>query len=378
MEMHIEPGVLGPALTWVARSIPARSLVPALSGILCEVESGRLSLSTYDYTMSSAISVDVSEGKPGRALLPGRVLVNVARALPDAPLHMEVDAVRAVLRCGPVRFTLAAMPIDDYPAVPPTPSPLGTVDAAIWSAALQRVAFAANREDTLPVLAGVFLEFGHEVLTVTATDRYRLATMELPWRPRDATPRPGVLVPARALADAAKSLADTTDVEICVDDARGGVLGLAGGGRVATVRMLDSDYPSYESIFPKTASATARVKLDALHAAIKRAALVVERQGPVLLDLRDGRIVVTAGVGEENAAEEDVPAIVDDPGMRAAFNGESLMSGLSSLASEWVALSLTGSKLVLRPVTAAGDSTGNAQRYLMQSMRVPHPLGEAL
>ena len=100
------------------------------------------------------------------------------------------------------------MPVEDYPTLPTMPTTAGTVDSAAFATAVAQVAIAAGRDDTLPMLTGVRLEIDGDQLTLAATDRYRLAVRELTWNPEQPELSDAqVLVPARTLAEAAKSLA---------------------------------------------------------------------------------------------------------------------------------------------------------------------------
>ena len=82
------------------------------------------------------------------------------------------------------------------------PSSAGLVDSDVFAEAVSQVAVAAGRDDTLPMLTGVRLEIEDDLITLAATDRYRLAVREFAWRPETPGLSAAVLVPARTLADA--------------------------------------------------------------------------------------------------------------------------------------------------------------------------------
>ena len=151
------------------------------------------------------------------------------------------------------------------------PSTAGTVEGPEFAAAVAQVAVAAGRDDTLPMLTGVRLEIDGDTLTLAATDRYRLAVRELTWSPGDPSAAPvAVLVPARTLADAAKSLAHSEALTIALAGGASsgsstgeGIIGFSGtsGGRAsrATTRLLDATFPAYRSLLPKEWASDAEV-----------------------------------------------------------------------------------------------------------------------
>ena len=98
----------------------------------------------------------------------------------------ELDGKPSAISCSNARFSLPTLPVEDYPSLPAMPSSAGVVDSDVFAEAVGQVAVAAGRDDTLPMLTGVRLEIEDDVITLAATDRYRLAVREFAWRP--ATP----------------------------------------------------------------------------------------------------------------------------------------------------------------------------------------------
>ena len=182
MKFRVERDVLADAAAWVARSLPARPPVPVLGGVL--IQGGgdpgaeTLTVSGFDYETSARVEVDATIGDPGQVLVSGRLLADIARALPPKPVDLVVDGARATINCGSSRFSLPTMPVEDYPQLPAMPQRAGSVQADKLAAAVAQVAVAAGRDDTLPMLTGVRLEIEGTRLTLAATDRFRLAVRE--------------------------------------------------------------------------------------------------------------------------------------------------------------------------------------------------------
>ena len=228
MKFRVERDVLADAAAWVARSLPARPPVPVLGGVLLEATSGpsgdRLTVSGFDYETSARVELDATIGDPGRVLVSGRLLADITNALPAKPVDVVVDGARATISCGNSRFSLPTMPVEDYPQLPAMPQVAGIVPGDVLAQAVQQVAVAAGRDDTLPMLTGIRLEIDGPRLTLAATDRFRLAVRELEWSPEDAGLTTSVLIPARTLADVAKTLAGAGPVELALS-AGDGMLG---------------------------------------------------------------------------------------------------------------------------------------------------------
>jgi DNA polymerase-3 subunit beta len=280
MELRVERDALAEAVVWTARSLPARPPMQVLLGLLLETTDAGLSVSGFDYEVSSQISVSVTTAEPGRVLVPGRLLSEIVRSLPPQHVDLRLEGSRLVLTCGAARFTLPTLPVEDYPALPAMPTTAGALESDVFGAAVAQVALAAGRDDTLPVLTGVRIEIEGDQLTLAATDRYRLAVRTLQWKPEQPDLSATALVPARTLADTAKALTSGPEVTLALSTggAGEGMIGFEGvahgTGRRTTSRLLEGEFPKYRSLLPSESSSHAEVETAPFVEAVKRVSLV--------------------------------------------------------------------------------------------------------
>lgn len=382
MKFRVERDAFADAVAWAARSLSTRPAMPILAGLLLTVEGSTLTLSGFDLEASTEVELDVAAQDDGAALVSGRLLAEIAKALPPHPVEVALDGSRLGISCGSSKFSLPTMPIEDYPRLPAMPSTAGTVDAAEFATAVSQVAIAAGRDDTLPMLTGVRLEISGEKLTLAATDRYRLAVRELTWKPDDPSAEDvAVLVPARTLADAAKSLAGSDTLTIALSSGGGGgagdgsgIIGFSGsdGGRAsrATTRLLDAAFPAYQSIVPNDWASAAEVDVAELVHVVRRVALVANRNAPVRLEFGDGSLSLSAGGDEEGRAEEQMQVSFDGEPITTAFNPQFLLDGLGALPTDTARMLFTSANkpAVLRPDT---DSGSGAYTYVTMPVRMP-------
>jgi DNA polymerase-3 subunit beta len=380
MKFRVERDALADAVAWAARSLSARPTVPVLAGLLLSVEDDSLSISGFDLEASTEVDVDVTGGESGQALVSGRLLADITKALPPHPVDVSVSGSRLSIACGSARFTLPTMPVEEYPKLPTMPSTAGTVDAGEFATAVAQVAVAAGRDDTLPMLTGVRLEIEGAKLTLAATDRYRLAVRELTWNPQDPSADAAqVLVPARTLADAAKSLAHSQSLTIALSSggAGEGIIGFTGttSGRASrtTTRLLDATFPAYRSLLPSEWASSAEVPVGPLVEAVRRVALVADRNAPVRLEFADGAVALSAGGDDEGRAEEQLEVSYEGEAITTAFNPQFLLDGLGSLSVSTARLLFTSSNkpVVLRPAGPQDGADGMDYTYLIMPVRLP-------
>lgn len=383
MEFELERDVFAEAIAWTAKGLPARPVVPVTAGVVLEVTDGMMIVSGFDFEVLNRIELPVTDKSAGRVLVSGRLLSEIARALPPKDVRVVVEGNRLALRCGSARFNLPLLHIEDYPAVPELPATSGTVRGDIFGTAIAQVTVAASKDETLPVLTGVRVEIGSEALTLAATDRYRLAERRIPWTPAGTVPSTSVIVPAKTLADVAKSLGSASEVVLSMGDAAdAGFLGFSAGGRQTLTRLLDGEFVKFASLWPTEVATTVEVEVSEFVAALRRVSLVAQRFAPVRLAFSEGTAQLSAEAEDESSAEEELEASVTGEPLTIGFNAGYLLDGLAAVTTPRAMLSFTepSRPTVITPVIGlradqsvepdSPDSGDGSYRYLVMSMRL--------
>jgi DNA polymerase-3 subunit beta len=363
MKFHVNRDVLADAVAWTARILPSRPTIPVLAGLLLEASGDDLTLSAFDYEVSARATVEAGVNEPGRALIPGKVLAEITKSLPDRPVEVVTDGSEAVLTCGSAEFGLHTLPVEDFPALPPMPPKIGAVGGNVFASAVSQVAPSASRDDTLPMLTGIRVDIEGPSVTMAATDRYRIAARDFLWHPQDAGVSAAAMVSARVLVDVARTLR-AGEVSISLGD---GVAGFESVGRRTTVRLLDEQFIDYRSRFTDDWPIRASVEVTPLVEAIRRVALVAERNTAVRLSFSRGQVLIQAGGGDIGRGAEVVEAELDGDDIQIAFQPQFLLDGLSGLESERVRI---GMDSPTRPALFTDDADDPTFRYLVMSLRL--------
>jgi DNA polymerase-3 subunit beta len=378
VKFTVERDVLAEAVTWAARNLPLRPSTPALAGLLLETTEDALVLSAFDYETSARASVPVTVSAEGRAVVSGRLLADIARSLPPRPVEIALEGVKAVLTCGKARFSLPTMPVEEYPSLPTMPEASGTVPSAVFASALTQAVTAAGRDDMLPVLTGVRVEIEGERIALLATDRFRLALRELSWSPHRTDLSAAALVPAKVLADAARSLTAGNEITIALagTGAGEGIIGFeggAGGGlRRTTTRLLEGEFPKVRSLFPAQHTTVARMDRAELVDSVKRVALVAERNTAVQMAFTDGLLTLDAGTGEDALATEEMEVMLKGENITTGFNPQFLLDGLTALSEPVVEMAFTQASkpAVVSGVDSLDGEASTDFRYLLMPRRL--------
>jgi DNA polymerase III subunit beta len=397
VKIEVERDAFADAVAWTARALPARPAIPVLAGMRLHAAGGELTLSSFDYDVSAQATIGVGAEDEGTILVSGRLLAEIARSLPARPVQFSADGSRATLTCGSATFTLLTMPVEDYPTLPDMPPAAGSIGSDAFASAVTQSAAAASRDDTLPGLTGVRIEIEGDTLTLVSTDRYRLAIRELRWNPARAGLSASVLVPARALLDTARSLTSGAEVQIALalpgDSGHGGdgMIGFEGGGRRTTTRLLGGEFPPYRSLLPAYAAAIGELATAQFSEAVKRVALVAERNTALRVSFSPGQAVLEAGTGDEAQAVEtleagyeftgypegEAPPPGQEPGQgfsgdgrEVAFNPQYLLDGLAAIESDTARLAFTKPGKAVLVTGKPGPEGQTDYRYLLMPIRL--------
>jgi DNA polymerase-3 subunit beta len=385
MKVQLDRDVLADAVQWAARSLPLRPSLPILAGLLIKADAGQVTFSSFDYETAARITVPAAVEESGSVLVSGRLLAEISRSLPVKPVTFTLGESALELVCGSARFTLQVLPLEDYPQLPDFPDASGWIGAEDLAKAVNQVVVAAGRDELLPVFTGIRLEVENDQMALLATDRYRVAIKELTWSPNARSMSLAVLVPGRVLAETAKSMATGERVTLSfgAPGAGDGLIGFEGDGlngtRQITTRLLDGDFPKVRHLMDIPGDLTVRANTAELSAAVKRVALVAERNTSLRMVIGDDIVTLEAATGDQAQASEAVGAQIESTSeepvlTQAGFNPHYLQDVLTAIDSPYVHLAFSGpGKPCL--VTALNDIDGEPEtdyRHVIMLMRLPH------
>ena len=385
MKIQLERDALAEAVQWAARSLPTRPSVPILAGLLVRADASGVTFSSFDYETSAQISVRAQVSDEGEALISGRLLADISRSLPAKPVDITANDSRMEIVCGSARFTLQTLPVADYPALPKMPEATGAVPSGTFAQAVSQVVVAAGRDELLPVFTGIRIEIEGDTISLLATDRYRMALKELSWNPSSTSASATALVPARVLAETAKSMTAGENVilSLASGSAGDGIIGFEGDGssgqRETTTRLVDGEFPKVRHIMNTQAVMNVRVSTGEAIAAAKRVALVAERNTSLRMLIADGVVTLEAATGDQAQASESIQATVDQPGggdqavTAAGFNPTYLLDALGVFDTPYVNFAFTApSKPCLMMGLAELDGEPLTDyRHVIMLMRLP-------
>jgi len=351
------------ALGVVARGLSSRSAVQILSGVLLSTLNGELRLAATDMELSLRTAFPARVEGDGAVVVPGRLLVELARLLPEQEVTLEHRVEENVLHvsCGTAEYRLRTYSVEDFPRLPEVDAvALSSVDAAPLLETIARVSRSASRDESRPVLTGILARFEEGKLVMAATDSYRLSVKETPL----VTDAPDLeaIIPARALDELRRLAAGADRVEVGVHENQV-VFGTAGVW--LTTRRIDGQFPNYKQLLPETFEHEVTLPRDELLDVVRRTAVMAQRNSPLRLRFTDGELTISAQTQDVGESRESLPAPFTGEQFEIGFNAEFLRDGIDSVEGDELTLKLINP---LRPGLIQGS--GGDFWYLIMPIRL--------
>jgi len=339
------------ALGIVSRGVSTRTTVQILSGILLEAEAGTLRLAATDMEVSLRTSLEGKVESEGSVVVPGRLLLELARLLPEAEVSLEHKPEEAAveIRCGSASYRLHTYNPEDFPRLPQTQGiELHKVDRATLLDTVARVSRSASRDESRPVLTGVLMRFEPGKLVMAATDSYRLSVKETAFE--GTLPELEAIVPARALGELARIAPEGEQVSLGVHENQ---VVFGTGTAWLTTRRIDGQFPNYKQLVPETFEHEVPLPREELLDVVRRVSVMAQRNSPLRLRFAEGELTVSAQTQDIGEARESLPAPFGAEALEIGFNAEFLRDGVDSVVGEQLRLKLISP---LRPAVLQGES----------------------
>jgi DNA polymerase III subunit beta len=328
---------LAQKLAVVSRGVSTRAAVQILGGILIRADESGAELAATDMELSLRTPLEATVEGSGAAVVPGRLLADLARLLPAGGVEMQYrdDEKALEVRCGPAEYRLNTYSAEDFPRLPDTTSATThTLGADSFLATVASVGRAVSRDEARPVLTGILVRFGDGKLVMAATDSYRLSYKETPIE--GAIPDLEAIVPARALEEI-RRLASGGTLELGVQENQ--VL-FGVDDTWLTTRRIEGQFPKFDELRPKEFVHDVVLPREEMLEVVRRISVMAHRNSPLRLRFSEGEVTVWTQTQDVGEARESLPIRFDGDPLEIGFNADFLRDGIESAEGEELRLRL--------------------------------------
>ena len=362
--------ILGP-LQGVIGVVERKQTMPILSNVLLAAHgsggAGKLSMTGTDLEVELVASGDSGVQSAGDITVPGRKLLDIARALPDkAPVTLSVDGDKLTVRAGRSRFVLSTLAAAEFPVVEDISGQQTlTVAQPELRKLIEKTHFSMAQQDVRYYLNGTLFEADGATLRAVATDGHRLALAETALPEGKKLPQTQqVIVPRKGILELQRLLGGDGDVELQIGTNH--IRASIGSVRF-TSKLIDGKFPEYGRVIPAAPARTIAADRASLRQALQRTAILSnEKYRGVRLSLSPGQLLIQAHNPEQEEAEDQIEVDYQGEAIEIGFNVTYLLDALAAVETETVELGLTdaNSSCLIR---APGNTT---VRYVVMPMRL--------
>ncbi len=337
-----------------------------MNNLLFVATEDSLQITGTDNEVELKTTIPLIVTEPGRSTIPARKLFDICRSLDDnARLDFEVDTEKAKVKTGKSRFTLATLPVDEFPLVDEL------IDATAISLpqkqldlAIKRTSFAMAQQDVRYYLNGLLLQIGENELCCVSTDGHRLA-LHRTAVDINVTEAISAIIPRKAISELSR-LMDDTDTDITLN-LTGNHLQVKLGALQLTTKLIDGKFPDYEKVIPLASTNIAIVDRDLLKQALRRSAILAnETYKGVRLTLAKDQLGIQTNNPKHEEAEDELQIDYDGEPIEIGFNVVYLLDVLNAIDSETAELNVSDntSSMVIHP------SDDKQSTYVVMPMRL--------
>ena len=363
MKFRSEQGIFAEALGALSRVASSRNAgTPALSGVRLTLTGDTLVAASTDTDIALQFALSVGGDTDGQGLVSARMLNDIVRVMPAGKVTVEIAGENAIITAGRSRFTVPTLNTVEFPRMlPPSGDPIAVTSNEFKNALEKVVPAAAKADSQKQHLTAVLLAATDRGIRLVATDGYRLAMKDIIGL--SASSAESFLIPARALAELQRLLDMSDEITVRFNDLDAS---FQSPTMTLTTRLINGDFPPYETIIPKNNSNNAVVNRAELLDALRRTRVLSSEMAPVRVHMSSEGMRLTVQLTDGSTSVEDIDARFEGEDITVAFNSEYLAVGVDACGGEEVtiATSLPNKPAIVRPV---GDDT---YLYLLMPQRL--------
>lgn len=331
MKFRIAKDDLLNAINTVSKGMSSRATLPILSGILLETtDQGKLVFQTTDLEISIKHSTQANIEEPGRCVIPGKILSDIVKSLPDASIEVSSQDEQTRIICLESSFTLSSLNPADFPYFPEVdPSTTIVLPSAELADAVRCVGRAVSRDESRLLLTGIYFAVKNGTVTLAATDSYRLAVATLKAPGSDVSDFQAI-IPGKTFEEVCRLALSSESISIGFSDNQ---VIIQFGETIFVSRKIEGTYPNYQQLIPADHEISIQMDTQALITSIKRVAILAQSHTPIRFQfsMEGQNVTISANTADVGGASEVVPAEVDGPSTEIAFNHQYILDGLNMI-----------------------------------------------
>lgn len=341
MKFNCEKNILTQAIQVAQRITPNKPVIQALSGLFLDINNNNCSITATDLEISVKYFFNPTIVEEGKAVVLGRYLLDIIKNLPDSSINIYLKENNLIIDNNKSKFILNTIPPDEFPKIQSEEDnviKIEKINSDIFIKGVDQTIRASAKDDSRPILTGVFFKVENSYLEIAATDGYRLGVFKI--EDPAAPPMAGIVIPNRALDELVKIKSNFSlmDLAIVLSENHIKFIIKADGNNIElNSRLFEGNFPNYNQLIPEEFLYNIKVNKNELFNTIKRSSIVADGSH-VRLDVKDGMLEVSSKSQGVGSSFEKIAINTNINDYTITFNPTFFLEGLSVINGEEVVI----------------------------------------
>lgn len=341
MKFSLPKSKLTKHLQSVLTVVPSKSTLPILSNILLECLDQKIKISATDLDVTISTTLDADVGKKGSAVIPGRMLFDIVKDLPESDISFESTSNRVELKVPNGNYKLGAISPDEFPELPAVNLKKQVkVESEFLIEMITRTTFACSTDETRPALNGVLWQTKGDRMTMVATDGHRLARVAVENKKLKGL-NDDVIIPPKVLDLIPKFIGGDEDSVGIIFEENRIIFNL--GDTIVSSRLIEGPYPNFEAVIPDTTDKKMIISRGDLSSSVRRVSILSNSlTHQVKFGVKNNKLnLSTTNTDVGGEAKENLPCEYKGESIEIGYNAGYVADILNKIESDEVIFELS-------------------------------------
>ncbi len=350
----------------IVERISSKSLtLPILNNILISAEKNFFNLSATDLEIGINWWVLAKTEKEGKVTIPSRLFFSFINLLPNKKINLEARDNTLFIECENYKTQIKGLSADEFPIIPKIgKEEFLSIKSSLLCQSLNQITDIALPSTTRPEISGVYFSFQKDLITITATDSFRLGEKKMFLKSNSSLKKEYSLILPQKTAKEIINVFGEKEGELKMYFSPNQVMfeylmPETPHPQVQLIsRLIEGEYPNYQEIIPKKHTTQLRLDRNEFLNQIKTASLFSGKINEVKIRVKpkEEKIEIFSQNPEIGEYQSSVPGKIKGEPVKISFNHRFLLDGLLNIKSSEVLFEFSGDSGpgVLKPV---GDET---------------------
>jgi DNA polymerase-3 subunit beta len=336
-------------LSITSRVIASTNSLPILGNVLINTSNGSIELQATNLELSVKYSLPAKIEEEGNVSVPARLLFDIIHSLADDKIQLSSDKDNLNIRSDGFNSVINGLSATDFPKIPQinTTNSIELSTSELISS-LEEVLPAVSLDESRPILAGILFKTSNNLLTLAATDSYRLAENKLKIKLEKEI---SIIIPYRAINELIRITSILNPEKIIINFTETEIIFEVGQAQIIS-QIIEGQYPQYAKIIPEKSITKALVNKSDLTRCIKLASLFSrENAHSIELEIGNKDIKINSQAADIGTNSSSIECKIEGKPLKINVNAKYLLDAISAIKQEKLQLGFSGKldPCVLKP-----------------------------